>query len=109
MNNPLVSAYLAGCIITAGLLGSYLIQRKRFELSVWLSATLLAISIGAILTIFLCSGPPVFSTVVALGFAVIIYLSPQAKQNENIERLLASTTGGIIIGMESMVGFVMCC
>lgn len=109
MNNPLVSAYFAGCIITAGLLGSYLIQRQRFELRVWLSTALLAIGIGAILTILLCSGLPVFSTVVALAFAVIIYLSPQAKQNENIERLLASTTGGILIGIVSMVGFVMCC
>lgn len=109
MNNPLVSAYLAGSLITAGLLGSYLIKRKRFELRTWISTALLALGIGAILTLLLCSGISVFSRVVALAFAVVIFLSPQAKQNEKIEQLIASTVGGVLIGIVSMVGFVMCC
>ena len=109
MNNPLIAAFLVGCVITSGLLGSYLIQRKRFEFKFWLKTALLAAGIGAVFSTLLCAGSAVFSTAIAIAFAVIIYLSPQAKQNENLEHLLASTAGGILIGLVSMVGFIMCC
>ena len=109
MTNPLIAAYLAGCLITTGVLGSYLIQRKRFKLKIWFSTALLATGIGAIFTLFLCEGTSVFSSIVALAIAVIFYLSPQANQNEKIEQLIASTLGGILIGMVSLIGFLMCC
>lgn len=109
MNNPLISAFVAGCVITSGLLGSYLIRRKLFELKHWLNTTLLSFGIGAIFTLLLCAGSPVFSTSVAIAFAAIIYFAPQAKQDEKLEQLLTSTAGGIVIGLISMVGFVMCC
>lgn len=109
MNNPFISAFLAGSVITAGLLGSYLIQRQRFQLKSWLHITLLAVGIGALFTELLCSGFPVFSTAVAVAIAAIIYFSPQAKHNEKLEQALVSAVGGVLIGMVSLVGFIMCC
>jgi hypothetical protein len=109
MNNPLISAFIAGCVITSGLLGSYLIQRKQFGLKYWFNTALLSFGIGAIFTLLLCAGSPVFSTAVAIAFAITIYFAPQAKHDEKLEQLLTSTAGGIVIGLISMVGFFMCC
>lgn len=109
MNNPFITAFLVGCVITTGLLGSYFIHRKQFEPRFWLKAALLAAGIGAILAMILCAGSAVFATGIAIAFAIILYLSPQAKQNEKLEQLLVSTAGGILIGLVSMVGFYMCC
>ncbi|HTF96454.1 MAG TPA: hypothetical protein VL995_10000 [Cellvibrio sp.] len=109
MNNHLINSFLIGCVITTGLLGSYFIQRKRLEPRLWLKTALLAAGIGAILATLVCAGSAVFSTGIALGFAAIMYLSPHAKQNEKLEQLLVSTAGGILIGLVSMIGFIMCC
>nr|WP_324257948.1 hypothetical protein [Cellvibrio fontiphilus] len=109
MNNPLISTFIAGCVITSGLLGSYLIQRKQFVLQYWFNTALLSFGIGAISTLLLCTGLPVFSTSIAVALGVIIYFAPQAKHDEKLEQVLTSIAGGIVIGLVSMVGFVMCC
>lgn len=109
MYYPFISAFLAGCIINVGLIGSYLIQRKQFNPKSWLNTSLLAIGIGVLFTQCLCAGYPVFSTAVAVTIAVIIYFSVHAKQNEKIEQTLVSAIGGVLIGMISLVGFIMCC
>lgn len=109
MNYPFISAFLAGCIINAGLIGSYLIQRKQFKSKIWLSTSLLAMGIGVLFTQFLCAGYPVFSTAVAVTICAIIYFGAQAKENEKLEQTLVSATGGVLIGIISLVGFIMCC
>ncbi len=109
MYYPFISAFLAGGIITTGLIGSYLIQRQRFTLKIWLNISLLALGIGVLFTQCLCAGYPVFSTVIAVTIAAIIYFSAYAKQNEKLEQILVSAIGGVLIGMISLVGFIMCC
>lgn len=109
MNYPFISTLLAGYAITAGLIGSYLIQRQRFQLKIWLHMSLLAIGIGTLFAELLCSGFPVFSTAVAVTIAAIIYFGPQAKKNEKLEQILGSAFGGVLIGIISLISFIMCC
>jgi hypothetical protein len=109
MNYPFISAFLTGCSITTGLIGSYLIHRKGFNLKTWSSTSLFAIGIGVLFTQLLCAGFAVFSTSVAVTIAAIIYFGAHTKQNETLEQTLVSALGGVLIGMISLVGFIMCC
>ena len=109
MTYPFLSTFLAGCAIAAGLIGTYLIQRQRFQLKTWLHTSLLAVGIGTLFTELLCAGFSIFSTAVAVTIAAIIYFGQQTKQNEKLERMLVSAFGGVLIGMISLVSFIMCC
>lgn len=109
MDKSLLLVFIIGGIIAAGLKGSYLIQTHKFKVITWLQVSFLGLMIGMVFAYLLHVSFALFFVLLALCSAVIVNSANLARNDEKIEFMVLSISGGTFMGLITMVGCCVLC
>ena len=109
MLSTYLKLFLVGCVLSTGLIGSYLIHFKQFQPQRWLYISFHAVAIGITFALVTCAGKSVFLFLVVIAVAAIFFFTDAARYDKKLEHMLVALMGGILIGVTNLASMLLCC